>query len=77
MQKPSKDFPVGLKEVANLLNYPIGTAYMWRARKVLPDPDYLVGGRPAWWWHQTILPWAQATGRVGETSGASRSDDVA
>jgi len=32
----------------------------------MPDPDGYVGTAPWWWWTATIVPWADATGRLPE-----------
>lgn len=56
--------PVGLVEIADRLGVPRRNVDRWRERGVLPDPDWTVGGRPAWDW-STIEDWARATGRLG------------
>lgn len=54
--------PVGLAEIAQRLNVERGTVDQWRARKLLPEPRWTVGGRPAWDWSD-IAAWAKETGR--------------
>lgn len=54
--------PVGVLEIAERLGVKRQTARMWRTRKLLPPPDYVVSGLPGWEWG-TILAWAEATGR--------------
>lgn len=55
--------PVGAVEVAERLGVSRGTVDKWRLRDVgFPDPDYTVGGRPAWDW-ATVKAWAEETGR--------------
>lgn len=58
------DIPVGSKEVAEILGVKHETVHIWHHRKLLPERDFTVGGRPAWWLDATILPWAQETGRI-------------
>lgn len=54
---------VGLADIATRLNVVKTTAYMWRQRGLLPDPDTTISGRPVWRW-STISRWAQDTGRL-------------
>lgn len=54
--------PVGAKEIADRLAVKRGTVDMWRHRELFPDPDYTVGGRPAWEW-SAVEAWADETGR--------------
>ena len=54
---------VGLAEVAELLCVQPTTAYQWRTRGLLPEPDMTVSRQPAWWL-STIQGWAAATGRA-------------
>jgi hypothetical protein len=54
-----------LGEIAVRLNVQRNTAEMWRKRRVLPPPDFVIGGRPGWDW-ATIQRWARDTGRVTE-----------
>lgn len=55
--------PVGLIEIADRLGVQRNTVDVWRQRGVLPDPDWTVGGRPAWNW-PTIEQWARDSGRL-------------
>lgn len=55
---------VGLKEIAERLGVKPQTAAAWRHRNLLPAPEGIVSGAPAWQW-QTIEQWAIRTGRVG------------
>jgi hypothetical protein len=55
--------PVGAIEVAEHLGVFPATVAQWRQRGLLPDPDWTVGGRPAWRLG-TILAWARETGRL-------------
>src|SRR4051812_41769137 len=54
--------PVGAVEIAALLDVRRATVDQWRQRNLLPQPEWVVGGRPAWR-ESTILEWAQRTGR--------------
>lgn len=55
--------PLGLAEIADSLGRARPTVDGWRLRRLLPEPDGQVGGRPAWW-PETISEWAKATGRA-------------
>jgi predicted DNA-binding transcriptional regulator AlpA len=55
--------PVGTVEIAQRLGVQRTTVDQWRQRKLLPEPDWTVGGRPAWRLG-TILAWARETGRL-------------
>ena len=59
-----EDEPVGLAEIAERLGVARATVDQWRARGLLPEPRWTVGGRPAWDWHRDILRWARETGRL-------------
>lgn len=54
--------PVGLAEIAERLGVARSTVDQWRQRRLLPNPQWTVGGRPAWDW-PVIDAWATATGR--------------
>ena len=55
--------PVGIVEIADRLGVQRQTVDQWRQRRLLPEPRWTVGGRPAWSWPE-IERWAQATGRA-------------
>lgn len=55
---------VGLVEIAGRLGVKRDTTDQWRARGLLPEPTWTVGGRPAWPWRH-IEEWAERTGRIG------------
>jgi len=55
--------PVGLTEIAERLGVRTRTAYTWRDRELLPDPDWFISDRPVWRW-ATIKRWAIDTGRL-------------
>jgi len=59
------DTPVGIREIASALGVERNTVDQWRTgrRGGMPDPDWTVGGRPAWHW-ATIRTWAIRTGRL-------------
>ncbi len=54
--------PMGASEVAELLGVERTTVNQWNYRGLLPDPDWIVHGYPAWD-RLTIERWAQLTGR--------------
>lgn len=55
--------PVGAVEIAARLGVQRATVDQWQQRKLLPQPRWTVGGRPAWDWAD-IAAWATATGRL-------------
>jgi hypothetical protein len=55
--------PVGAVEIADRLGVKRGTVDQWRQRKLMPDPRWSVGGRPAWNWPD-VEAWARDTGRA-------------
>jgi hypothetical protein len=59
----TKADPVGIAEIAERLNVRRQTVDIWRHRDLLPEPEWTVGGRPAWDW-STIKEWAKGTGRL-------------
>lgn len=66
--------PIGVQEIAAMLGVERATVDQWRTRKTLIEPDWTVGGRPAWA-TSTIAEWAVATNRRvrvhGPGAGAS------
>lgn len=54
---------LGTREIADLLGVKLETVHMWRTRGVLPPPYTVVSDRPAWR-EETILGWAEETGRL-------------
>ncbi len=60
---PGNADPVGLVEIAVRLGVDRATADQWRLRHLLPEPDWTVGGRPAWDWPK-IQAWAGRTRRI-------------
>ena len=55
--------PVGIPEIAEALKVQRSTVDQWRARKLLPEPKWIVGGRPAWDMDD-VMEWARKTGRL-------------
>ncbi len=60
---PKPSTPVGQHEIAELLDVAPATVRQWSWRGLLPEAEFLVGGRPAWRW-STIERWARETGRL-------------
>ena len=61
--KPN-EFPVGVNEVAEILNVEPATVSTWKSRKLMPKVDALLNkGTTRIWRIETILEWANATGR--------------
>ena len=65
---------VGTLEMAERLDVPVQTIKTWRARGVLPAPDFELSGSLLWLW-PTIAEWSKETGHprrreatTGETS---------
>jgi len=58
--------PLGATEVARHLGVAESTVKKWRHRRIMPDPDWVLGGRPIWD-VATINTWARSTGRKEET----------
>lgn len=58
------DYPIGVNEIATLLDVKPSTVSQWGVRKNLPPVDALVGGGNTKLWRiDTILNWASSTGR--------------
>jgi hypothetical protein len=64
------DTPVAGTEIMALLGVTRSGWEGWRSRKLLPEADWPVGGRPAWRWG-TIEAWARRTGRLPALPEAS------
>ena len=57
--------PVGIYEIAKMLNFKESTVSSWRKRHQMPKPDKLVnGGKTPLWKTKTILDWASNTNRL-------------
>jgi len=63
MPEPSEADPVGIADIAKRLQVRRQTVAVWKARGLLPDPDWTVSSQPAWDWTR-IHDWANATGRL-------------
>ncbi len=64
MTYESCDYPVGVSEIAVLLDVKPATVSQWGVRKNLPPVDAVVNsGNTRLWRIDTILNWASATGR--------------
>lgn len=57
------DDPVGAVEIAERLAVRRATVDQWRQRGIFPEPQGVVGGRPAWDW-PVVEAWARETGRL-------------
>lgn len=55
--------PVGIADIAKRLSVERRTVDQWRLRGVMPEPTWIVSGRPAWAW-PVIEQWALDTGRL-------------
>lgn len=58
-KEPDWNDPVGIPEIATLFGVARNTVDQWRSGRRgngFPDPDFTVGGRPAWRWG-TIRGW--------------------
>lgn len=55
--------PIGIHEIADLLDVKRATVDQWRSRGILPPPEGQISGNP-WWWENLILKWAKSTGRL-------------
>ena len=59
------DDPVGIYEIAQMLNFKESTVSSWRQRHQMPKPDKLVnGGKTPLWKTKTVLDWATNTNRL-------------
>jgi len=63
------DEPVGAVEISARLGVRRATVDQWGQRGHLPEPDFTVGGRPAWRW-RTIEEWARRTGRMSQPAAS-------
>lgn len=57
-----RESPLGVTEIAQLLEVQRKTVETWRHRRIFPEPDLTVSGTPLWW-ETTVLEWAEQTGR--------------
>jgi hypothetical protein len=53
---------VGLLEITEMMGVQSQTAYHWRTRGVMPEPDLVVSKTPLWRYDR-IVEWAGRTGR--------------
>lgn len=60
---PRAVIPVGKAELVELLHCTRDTVDKWSTRNLLPEPDWTVGGRPAWNL-ATIAKWCRDTDRI-------------
>ena len=57
------DQPLGVQEIAKELGYSRQTVCSWQQRKQFPEPDGLVSGQVRIWKRESVISWANATGR--------------
>ncbi len=57
-----REQPLGIAEIAELLDVQPKTVHMWRRRGLFPQPELRCGGSPAWW-EGTVQGFARKTGR--------------
>lgn len=70
----NRPFPLGMKEIAALLGVKQSAVWQWEKHGKLPPEDGWVSGRKAWW-TETILTWAEETGRLpDELNGRKRNE---
>jgi hypothetical protein len=62
-QQIGRERIVGTAEIAGIANVKEQTVHAWRHRKILPDPDAIIGNTPIWR-EQTIVRWLQRTNRL-------------
>lgn len=58
-----REAPLGMAEIAQLLEVKRSTVHMWSHRGRLPAPDLEVSG-VSLWWRASIERWARETGRM-------------
>ena len=64
MKYDNLTMPLGVNEVANLLNVKPDTVSAWQLRKIFPLPDaYINDKKTRVWKLQTVFDWAKSTGR--------------
>lgn len=56
--------PMGVLEIAALLDVNVRTAHMWNYRDKLPPAEYLAVNGSKAWERATIIRWAGDTGRI-------------
>ncbi len=54
---------VGPNEIADMLGVKRQTVYVWRNRRLIPEPEWTVSGSPIWQ-RKTVEKWAKETGRL-------------
>ena len=60
----SKQSPLGVHEIADLLGCSRQSVSSWQVRKQFPEPDGVVGGgKVRLWKRESVVNWANATGR--------------
>lgn len=58
-----RERPLGMSDVAELLEVKRGTVAQWRTRGQFLEPELVVGGSPAWW-ESSVRRWAAESGRA-------------
>ena len=59
-----EDMPLGVNEIAEVLDVKPATVTQWQRRLLLPKPDASINkGRTKLWKCKTVIDWANATGR--------------
>jgi len=68
-----RELPLGIAEIADLLDVRPKTVHMWRQRGIFPAEDFRCGGSPGWY-ESTVRDFARETGRRADTD---HREDVA
>ena len=64
MKYDNLSMPLGVHEIAKLLNVKPDTVSSWQLRKIFPKPDaYINDNNTRVWKLQTVFDWARSTGR--------------
>lgn len=64
MKYDNLSMPLGVHEIAKLLNVKPDTVSSWQLRKIFPKPDaYINDNKTRVWKLQTVFDWARSTGR--------------
>jgi len=64
MKYDNLSMPLGVHEIAKLLNVKPDTVSSWQLRKIFPKPDaYINDNNTRVWKLQTVFDWARNTGR--------------
>ena len=77
MKYDNLSMPLGVHEIAKLLNVKPDTVSSWQLRKIFPKPDaYINDNNTRVWKLQTVFDWARSTLNYAQNIGSYNAQEL-